>query len=84
MVRDEIACLSGTSLSTFLAAVKLHPDADSLYVETIDVGEESPRTVVSGLVKYIPIEQSQSLPFPLSEMSLTIRSSARSNVNHGM
>nr|GAT60310.1 predicted protein [Mycena chlorophos] len=35
-----------------------HPDADGLYVEQIDLGEESgPRTVVSGLVHYIPIEQ---------------------------
>ncbi|KAK9840019.1 hypothetical protein WJX74_002190 [Apatococcus lobatus] len=31
-----------------------HPDADSLYVESIDVGEEEPRTIVSGLVQYIP------------------------------
>jgi hypothetical protein len=36
-----------------------HPDADSLYVEEIDVGEEAPRTVVSGLVKYIPLEEMQ-------------------------
>ncbi|KAF9013419.1 hypothetical protein BDQ17DRAFT_1232028 [Cyathus striatus] len=35
-----------------------HPDADGLYVEQIDLGEETgPRTVVSGLVNYIPIEQ---------------------------
>ncbi|KDQ62433.1 hypothetical protein JAAARDRAFT_30344 [Jaapia argillacea MUCL 33604] len=35
-----------------------HPDADSLYVEQIDFGEETgPRTVVSGLVNYIPIEE---------------------------
>ncbi|KNZ81265.1 hypothetical protein J132_02036 [Termitomyces sp. J132] len=35
-----------------------HPDADSLYVEQIDFAEETgPRTVVSGLVNYIPIEQ---------------------------
>lgn len=34
-----------------------HPDADSLYVEEMDLGEESgPRTVVSGLVKHIPGE----------------------------
>ncbi|KIR40362.1 methionine-tRNA ligase, beta subunit [Cryptococcus deuterogattii 99/473] len=33
--------------------VKRHPDADSLYVETIDVGEPEPRTVCSGLVKYM-------------------------------
>jgi len=36
-----------------------HPDADSLYLEKIDVGEANPRTVVSGLVKFIPIEQMQ-------------------------
>lgn len=38
-----------------------HPDADSLYVEEIDVGEGLPRTVVSGLVKYIPLEDMQVL-----------------------
>ncbi|PQM40055.1 putative methionine--tRNA ligase [Prunus yedoensis var. nudiflora] len=37
-----------------------HPDADSLYVEEIDVGEGQTRTVVSGLVKYIPIEEMQN------------------------
>lgn len=37
-----------------------HPDADSLYVETIDVGEAEPRTIVSGLVKYVPLEQMQN------------------------
>lgn len=38
--------------------VKKHPDADSLYIEQIDLGEETgPRTVVSGLVNYIPIEE---------------------------
>jgi methionyl-tRNA synthetase len=30
------------------------PLTDSLYVEEVDVGEEAPRQVVSGLVKYIP------------------------------
>ncbi|CAL9096117.1 unnamed protein product [Musa acuminata var. zebrina] len=40
--------------------VQKHPDADSLYVEEIDVGEESTRTVVSGLVKYIPLEEMQN------------------------
>lgn len=37
--------------------VQRHPDADSLYVEEIDCGEESLRTVVSGLVKFVPIEE---------------------------
>ena len=37
-----------------------HPDADALYVEQIDIGEaEGPRTIVSGLVKYVPLEQMQ-------------------------
>ncbi|GJE97181.1 nucleic acid-binding protein [Phanerochaete sordida] len=41
--------------------IKKHPDADSLYVEQIDFGEETgPRTVVSGLVNYIPIEKMQN------------------------
>lgn len=37
-----------------------HPDADSLYVEKVDCGEEEPRTVVSGLVKYIPLDKMQN------------------------
>lgn len=36
-----------------------HPDADSLYLEKIDVGEPEPRTVVSGLVAYVPQEDLQ-------------------------
>jgi aminoacyl tRNA synthase complex-interacting multifunctional protein 1 len=38
---------------------ELHPDAESLYVSTVNLGESEPRTVVSGLVKYIPLEQMQ-------------------------
>jgi len=36
-----------------------HPDADSLYVEEIDVGDAAgaTRTVISGLAKYIPLEE---------------------------
>lgn len=37
-----------------------HPDAESLYVEEVDVGEEKPRTVVSGLVKFIPEAEMQN------------------------
>ena len=33
-----------------------HPDADSLYVESVDVGEEEPRTIVSGLRDYVALE----------------------------
>eukprot|EP00759_Apiculatamorpha_spiralis_P014638 PhF_6_TR21195/c0_g1_i1/m.30577/K15437/AIMP1, ARC1; aminoacyl tRNA synthase complex-interacting multifunctional protein 1 len=35
-----------------IIAAKLHPDADGLYVETIDLGEAAPRQIVSGLVKW--------------------------------
>ena len=34
-----------------------HPNADSLYVEEIDVGEEQPRQVVSGLRKFVTEEK---------------------------
>lgn len=44
----------------FIQKAEKHPDADSLYVSTIDMGDaEGPRTVCSGLVKYIPLEQMQ-------------------------
>jgi tRNA-binding EMAP/Myf-like protein len=34
-----------------------HPEADSLFVEEVDVGEpEGPRTICSGLVKYVSQE----------------------------
>ncbi len=31
-----------------IRTAKRHPDADSLYVEEVDVGEDKPRTVISG------------------------------------
>eukprot|EP00026_Physarum_polycephalum_P007424 Phypoly_transcript_07484.p1 GENE.Phypoly_transcript_07484~~Phypoly_transcript_07484.p1 ORF type:complete len:451 (+),score=136.26 Phypoly_transcript_07484:61-1353(+) len=37
-----------------------HENADSLYIEEIDVGEEAPRQVVSGLVKFVPLDQMQN------------------------
>jgi tyrosyl-tRNA synthetase len=41
-------------------SVEKHPDADSLYIESVDLGEESgPRTIVSGLVKYMAPEAIQ-------------------------
>lgn len=42
-----------------IVKVEQHPDADALYLEEIDVGEDKPRTIISGLVKHIPIEQMQ-------------------------
>lgn len=41
-----------------------HPEADSLYVEEVDVGEAEPRTICSGLVNYIPIEHLQVIQLP--------------------
>ncbi|KAI9303235.1 hypothetical protein BJ944DRAFT_134019, partial [Cunninghamella echinulata] len=32
-----------------------HPEAEHLYIEKVDIGEEEPRTIVSGLAKFIPI-----------------------------
>ena len=34
----------------------LHPNADSLYVEKVDLGEQHPRTVISSLVNIIPLD----------------------------
>jgi tRNA-binding EMAP/Myf-like protein len=40
--------------------VSKHPERDNLYVEKIDLGEESgPRTIVSGLANYISPEKLQ-------------------------
>ncbi|XP_029290498.1 aminoacyl tRNA synthase complex-interacting multifunctional protein 1-like [Cottoperca gobio] len=36
------------------------PETDGLYVEQVDVGEASPRTVVSELAKHIPLDQMQN------------------------
>lgn len=47
-------------LDIWIKKAEKHPDADSLYVEQIDVGEEQTRTVVSGLVKYIPLDEMQN------------------------
>ncbi|XP_054793477.1 uncharacterized protein LOC129299062 [Prosopis cineraria] len=36
-----------------------HEEADSLYVEEVDIGEPEPRIICSGLVKYIPLDHLQ-------------------------
>ncbi|KAK1308495.1 putative methionine--tRNA ligase [Acorus calamus] len=62
-ISDAATEISVTRLDIRVGLIKKvqkHPDADSLYVEEIDVGEESTRTVVSGLVKYIPLENMQN------------------------
>ncbi|XP_059061231.1 tyrosine--tRNA ligase, cytoplasmic [Achroia grisella] len=43
-----------------IVEVSRHPDADALYVEKIDLGEGAPRTIVSGLVNFVPIEEMQN------------------------
>lgn len=43
-----------------IVTAKKHPDADSLYVEEVDVGEGKMRTVVSGLVRFIPEAEMQN------------------------
>ncbi|NXC21930.1 AIMP1 protein, partial [Corythaeola cristata] len=51
----DVSCLD-LRVGCVITAEK-HPDADTLYVEEVDVGESSPRTVVSGLVKHVPLDQ---------------------------
>ncbi|KAI9583385.1 hypothetical protein GQX74_005133 [Glossina fuscipes] len=43
-----------------IVEVSRHPDADSLYVEKIDCGESQARTVISGLVKFVPLEEMEN------------------------
>uniref|UniRef100_A0A0K8S5A3 tRNA-binding domain-containing protein n=1 Tax=Lygus hesperus TaxID=30085 RepID=A0A0K8S5A3_LYGHE len=43
-----------------IVEIKKHPDADALYVEQVDIGKPNPITVVSGLVKHVPIEEMQN------------------------
>merc|ERR1712154_15074 len=40
-----------------IVEVSRHPDAEKLYVEKIDLGEPNPRTIVSGLVDFVPEEK---------------------------
>ena len=49
----------------FIVSATKHPYADGLYVEEVDVGEEKPRTIISGLVKHVPLEEVFSYGFTL-------------------
>ncbi|GAX75792.1 hypothetical protein CEUSTIGMA_g3235.t1 [Chlamydomonas eustigma] len=42
-----------------IVKVDKHPNADALYLEEIDLGEEKPRQVISGLVKFVPQDKMQ-------------------------
>lgn len=58
---DKVVNVSRLDLRIgLILSAKKHPDAESLYVEEIDVGENKPRTVVSGLVKYVPLDEMQN------------------------
>jgi len=39
-----------------IRSAKAHPESDKLYIEEIDVGESEPRTILSGLAHYMPLE----------------------------
>lgn len=39
-----------------IVEIEKHPNADRLYIEKVDFGEPELRTVVSGLVEHVPIE----------------------------
>ncbi|XP_007191057.2 aminoacyl tRNA synthase complex-interacting multifunctional protein 1 [Balaenoptera acutorostrata] len=54
----DVSCLD-LRIGCIITARK-HPDADSLYIEEVDVGETVLRTVVSGLVNHVPLEQMQN------------------------
>ncbi|XP_065342252.1 tyrosine--tRNA ligase, cytoplasmic [Cloeon dipterum] len=43
-----------------IVEVYKHPDAEALYVEKINVGDAEPRTIVSGLVNFVPIKEMQN------------------------
>ncbi|KAI3416023.1 hypothetical protein GPALN_005579 [Globodera pallida] len=43
-----------------VVSVLKHPNADSLFISHVDLGESQPRTVIAGLVKYIGVEQLQN------------------------
>lgn len=48
---SKVALICGKVLE-----VAPHPDSDKLYVEKIDLGEPTPRTIISGLRDYISVE----------------------------
>eukprot|EP01087_Luapelamoeba_hula_P019113 TRINITY_DN6286_c0_g1_i1.p1 TRINITY_DN6286_c0_g1~~TRINITY_DN6286_c0_g1_i1.p1 ORF type:complete len:2354 (+),score=344.36 TRINITY_DN6286_c0_g1_i1:69-7130(+) len=37
-----------------------HPNADTLYVSTVDIGEREPRQIISGLARFVPLQEMQN------------------------
>ena len=65
-----------------ILSASTHPAADNLYCEQIDVGEEQPRTVISGLAGHIPLD---SLPGRLVVVLCNLKpSKMRGIVSEGM
>jgi methionine--tRNA ligase beta chain len=58
---EELIALSALDIRVGrILSCERHPDADSLYVEQVECGDpDGPRTIVSGLVKYVPLEDMQ-------------------------
>ncbi|KIY93274.1 hypothetical protein MNEG_14688 [Monoraphidium neglectum] len=62
---DEVAAAPASPAAALdirigrVAKCERHPDADSLFVEEVDVGESEMRTIVSGLVQFVPLEEMQ-------------------------
>ena len=58
---EELAAVAALDIRVGrIVSCERHPDADSLYVEQVECGDaEGPRTIVSGLVKYVPLEEMQ-------------------------
>lgn len=54
----DVAGLLDIRVGRILKAWK-HDEADSLYVEEVDIGEPEPRIICSGLVNHIPLEYLQ-------------------------
>eukprot|EP01138_Halocafeteria_seosinensis_P006713 gb/GECG01006864.1/.p1 GENE.gb/GECG01006864.1/~~gb/GECG01006864.1/.p1 ORF type:complete len:466 (+),score=82.13 gb/GECG01006864.1/:1-1398(+) len=54
---DEITITACEFKVGHIKKVWKHPEAEKLYCEEIDVGEEDPRQIASGLVEHMPMEQ---------------------------
>lgn len=56
---DEITVNSLDLRVGQIIKVEVHPTADKLFCEEIDIGEETPRQIASGLVPYYTLDQMQ-------------------------
>merc|ERR1712157_405890 len=63
VVKEQVPKYDGPPFSAldirvgYVKHAYVHPEADKLYVEEIDVGEEEPRTICSGLRPHLELEQ---------------------------